>query len=269
MSEKANHLAAGAEPERTRAGVVYRSLANFQEIQLALEAAKTQLKFVTTLNQRGRFILELDPRRIHASRWAVMRLNDWRSDEYLALKANINVSNGNLQPIKVRPASGSSAIECISTRSETPLEIVFGHRRHHACLELGLPVLCIVEDIDDARAFAEMIGEHCWPLIALNWRLAETLRRASDEMLFPSARRLAEGIAFKYSDVSLLLAMSRLPASIGDKFGSEGLARSMAKKLIEAYERYPDAVQRNAREGDFSSCRRARGVLARLLQGLS
>lgn len=269
MSEKAEQLATGTETQRPRAGAIYRSLANFQEIQVALEAAKSQLKFVTTLNQRGRFILELDPRRIHASRCAVMRPNDWRSDEYLALKANITASRGNVQPVKVRPISGSSAIECISGSSEIPLEIVFGHRRHHACLELGLPVLCIVEDMTDADAFAEMIAEHCWPLIALNWRLAETLRRASDEMLFPSARRLAEGIAFKYSDVSLLLAMSRLPASVQNKFGSEGLARSMAKKLIEAYERYPDAVQRNAREGDFSSCRRARGVLARLLQGLS
>lgn len=167
MSEISDQLSAGAEGPRPRAGVVYKSLANFQEIQAALEAAKAQLKFVSTLNQRGRFILELDPRQIHESRWAVVLPNDWISQDYSALRASIEATGGNVQPIKVRPRLGSSAIECISRRSDDPLEIVFGHRRHRACAELGLPVLCIVEDRVDAEAFAELVAEHCWPLTKL------------------------------------------------------------------------------------------------------
>jgi ParB family transcriptional regulator, chromosome partitioning protein len=268
MSEISDQSAAGAEGPRPRAGVVYKSLANFQEIQAALEAAKAQLKFVSTLNQRGRFILEIDPRRVHESRWAVVPPSDWASDEYLALRASIEAIGGNVQPIKVRPRLGSSAIECISKRSSAPLEIVFGHRRHRACLELGLPVLCIVEDRADAEAFAEMVAEYCWPLTKLTWRLAEILRRATDELLFPSTRRLAEGVSLNHSDVGLLLSMARLPESVRNRFDNAGLTQSMARRLTSAYSRDPIALQRNACGLDFSSCRRPRAVLDRMLQGL-
>ena len=69
----------------------------------------------------------------------------------LALKSEMESAGGNVQAIKVRPIPGTEPQE---------YEIVFGHRRHRACLDLGLEVLATIESIDDKELFKEMDREN-------------------------------------------------------------------------------------------------------------
>ncbi|MFD2274834.1 ParB N-terminal domain-containing protein [Undibacterium arcticum] len=87
--------------------------------------------------------------RSRRQKWANRISDSFTSADFLALKEEITQAGGNVQPIKVRPLVG------VADR----YEIVFGHRRHRACLEAGLPVLCLIEAVSDQELFKEMDRE--------------------------------------------------------------------------------------------------------------
>ncbi len=96
----------------------------------------------------------IDPKLIVATKWANRISASFESASFTQLKADIQNGGGNVQPIKVRHRQ--SAIE-----GEAPYEIVYGHRRHRACLELGLPVNTIIASaIDDQALYLEMEREN-------------------------------------------------------------------------------------------------------------
>ena len=72
----------------------------------------------------------IDPRQIRPSRWANRQEGHFRTPEFAAFKQELLTAGGNIQPIKVRPVADAA----------DTYEVVFGHRRHRACLELGIPV---------------------------------------------------------------------------------------------------------------------------------
>ena len=94
---------------------------------------------------------EIDPALITASEYANRHEDSFASAEFNDLKAEIAAAGGNVQPIKVRPVPGSDPQR---------FEVIFGHRRHRACRELGIPVLAVVESITDAALFVEMDREN-------------------------------------------------------------------------------------------------------------
>src|SRR5665213_284135 len=78
--------------------------------------------------ESGKVVLELDPKQVRASEQAnrhALSLNG-KDQDLLQLKADI-VQQGQLEPIRVRPAAQGGA---------GAYEIVYGHRRHAACLAL-------------------------------------------------------------------------------------------------------------------------------------
>src|SRR5665647_938227 len=82
----------------------------------------------------------IDPSLIVRSKWANRLEQSFSDSEFVSLKAEIESAGGNVQPIKVRPLAGEGG----------KFEIVFGHRRHQACLELGIPVLAMVSDVNES-----------------------------------------------------------------------------------------------------------------------
>ncbi|MBK7616962.1 MAG: ParB N-terminal domain-containing protein [Burkholderiales bacterium] len=68
----------------------------------------------------------LDPTLVASSKWANRAPESYSGLPYESLKRDIEECGGNVQPIKVRGTADR-------------YEIVFGHRRHRACLELGIP----------------------------------------------------------------------------------------------------------------------------------
>ena len=85
----------------------------------------------------------LDPRSIQISRLPNRTPNSLTNSSYFELQESIRLTGRNVEPIKVcriAPTMGDDGIL-------REYEEVFGHRRLHACLELGLLV------------YAEVVGE--------------------------------------------------------------------------------------------------------------
>lgn len=93
---------------------------------------------------------QIDPTAIRPSRWANRHEASFATPAFASLKASIALAGGNAQPILVRE------------HLPDQFEIVFGHRRHRACLELGIPVLAVVaeQSLGDIEVFLSMEQEN-------------------------------------------------------------------------------------------------------------
>jgi ParB family transcriptional regulator, chromosome partitioning protein len=155
-------------------------------------------------------VVSLDARRVKPSAWANRHLSNFESPEFLALKSEIATTDGNVQPIKVR--------ESKLVRGD--YEIVFGHRRHRACLELGCTVKAIVEEVDDKQLFLEMDSENRSRKDLSPWEQGTMYRKALDSGLFPSLRQLASAVGVDPGNASKALAVANLPDVVVNAFPS-------------------------------------------------
>lgn len=153
-------------------------------------------------------VRRLDPTLVEPSRWANRHQDSFAGPEFESLKLEIAAAGGNVQPIKVRPLPGDR------------FEIVFGHRRHRACLDLGLQVAALIESIDEKTLFAEMDRENRLRADLRPYEQGEMYRRALEEGLFPSLRALAEAVGVDAGNASKAVALARLPNDILDAFPS-------------------------------------------------
>jgi ParB family chromosome partitioning protein len=179
--------------------------------------------------------LKIDPRTIRPSRWANRHEASFDAPEFHELKAEIQDAGGNVQPIKVRPlAEPDGAVR---------YEVVFGHRRHRACLELDLNVAAVVEDVDDQQLWAQMERENRSRSNLSPWEQGMMYARALDANLFPSMNALAKAIGRDQGDVSKAIAIAKLPDPVVQAFPSPHDIRFRdAKELKDAVAKAPDAV---------------------------
>jgi len=202
---------------------------------------------------------KLDPTKVRASRWANRHEETFNTSDFQSLKVEIETSGGNVQPIKVRPLIDEPGL----------YEVIFGHRRHRACLELGLEVLAIVEDLDDVALFCQMDRENRERSALRPWEAGTTYARALDEGLFPSARKLSEAASIDLSQLGKALALARLPGEIVAAFHSPlDLQYRWATLLTQALQKDPDLILERAKaikaSGDKLSPSQ---VMTRLLEG--
>lgn len=149
---------------------------------------------------------------IARSSFANRHAASFESVEFAQLKQEIQEAGGNVQPIKVR---------AITQAADGPkYEIVFGHRRHEACLQLGLPVLAVVDNLDDRALFVEMDRENRSRADLSAWEQGVMYVRALDGGLFPSARQMAAALGVDPSNLGKAIALARLPASVIGAFAS-------------------------------------------------
>lgn len=183
---------------------------------------------------------KLDPKLVKPSKWANRHEKSFVGEEFALLKAEIESAGGNVQPIKVRPIPGSSTQE---------YEIVFGHRRHRACLELGLLVLSTIESIDDKELFKEMDRENRLRADLRPYEQGVMYMRALDEGLFSSMRKLADDLGLQSSNVSTAINIARLPKAVVEAFSSPlDIQYRWAAPLNEAVKSDIDLVQSRANE---------------------
>ena len=152
----------------------------------------------------------IDPNLVKQSKWANRHQESFKNDDFKKLVAEIASANGNIQPIKVRQISSNPSA----------YEIIFGHRRHQACLELGIPVLAMIDELDDHNLFIEMDRENRQRADLSPYEQGAMYKRALDEGLFSSIRKLAESIGVDSSNVSKSLKLVNLPESILRAFAS-------------------------------------------------
>ena len=127
-------------------------------------------------------------------------------------------------------------------------EIVFGHRRHQACLELGLPVLAVIEDVDDTQLFAEMDRENRERKDLRPYEVGCMYAKALDLGLFPSARKMSEAIGADLGLIGKAMNLAKLPQVVVDAFTSPTeLQYRWAAPLNAALQRDPDGVLTRAK----------------------
>lgn len=180
----------------------------------------------------------LDPKLVHASKWANRNEQSFESKEFALLKEEIKSAAGNVQAIKVRPKRGSPG----------EYEIVFGHRRHRACLELGITVLTLIEELTDAELFAQMDRENRQRADLRPYEQGVMYARALDDGLFLSLRKLAEAVGIEPGTASKAIALARLPEEVLNAFLSPlDLQFPWAAALNHALQKNPELVLSRAR----------------------
>ena len=150
----------------------------------------------------------INPELITRSRWANRHKSSFMGPEFENLKTDIRAHGGNVQPIKVRRLKADPG----------KYEIVFGHRRHQACLQLAINVLALIDDLDDKHLFIEMDRENRQKKELRPFEIGVMYAQALDEGLFVSARRLAEEVGIDQSQLAKALALARLPDDVLNAF---------------------------------------------------
>lgn len=243
-AEQTEPAAAGAQPLTVRPpGAQHGSVTNMKMEMLkseneALKAGKPSVLIDATL------ILQSD--------WANRLGDSFTTPDFAAFKAEIAAAGVNTQPIKVRPVSGSGG---------TKYEIVYGHRRHRACLELGLKVSAIIDDLDDKELFIEMERENRGRVDLTPYEQGVMYARAIDKKLFSSIRKLAEDINEDPTLVSKSITLARLPDPVLDSFVSRlDVQYRWSTALKSAIEKEPDLI--SARAADIKKQRAGGGIVS-------
>lgn len=181
----------------------------------------------------------LNPKRIRPSRWANRHEDGLSNIKFMALRSEIAAAGKNIQPIRVRP---------VVEDADFDYELVYGHRRHRACLDLDLPVYAVIEDMDDRALYEAMERENRERANLSAWEQGMTYRRALDEGLYPSQRKLAEAIGLDVSLISKSLALARLPETVVGAFSSPlDIQFRWAQPLSEVLQKDPEGLVNRAK----------------------
>ncbi|NBD22086.1 ParB/RepB/Spo0J family partition protein [Aquabacterium fontiphilum] len=220
------------------------------ERKSTLEAENAELKKRVQAWAGAKPVLELDPAAVVPSRFA--NRIDFEGIDFARFKEEVRAAGGNVQPIKVVPFPAQPG----------RYQIVYGHRRHRACAELGLKVRAIVDEgLDEQRQFVEMERENrerkslsayeqgVWYLRAMTPR--NQLTEGSDLEgwgLFDGLRALADAIGQDPGNVSKACRIARLPAVVLDAFPRRtDIQFNWSTKLARAFERDAAGVIERAR----------------------
>lgn len=254
---------AGVDPGRARTAP--GTMMGFLTAQSSAIHEAEQLKERVKELEAAAPLRQLDPAAIKPSKWANRHEASFATAEFQTLKAEIAAAGGNVQPIKVRPVpvlNGSTAAP------DGHFELIFGHRRHRACLDLGIPVLAAVEEASDVSLFEQMERENRGRKNLSAWEQGTMYRKALDEGLYASLRRLSEGLGVDVSLVSKGVTLARLPDAVVAAFASPlEIQFRWAAPLAEAVQKDPEGTLARARvisaEGQMPP--NAAGVFAALV----
>lgn len=176
---------------------------------------------------------KINPNLIVRSKWSNRHEESFSDSEFLLLKADIESADGNVQPIKVRRISGD----------DEKYEIVFGHRRHQACLELGIPVLAMIDAVSDQDLFIEMDRENRQRKDLRPYEQGLMYKKVLDEGLFPSAKKLAASVGADVGSLGRALALARLPDEVLQAFNSPlDIHLRWSSDLTQALQKDPELV---------------------------
>ena len=255
-------LVMGGDPARTKTapgtmmGFLTAQSAAIQEAEALRERVKTLEGEVP--------LRKLEPAVIKPSKWANRHEASFLTTEFQELKAEIAAAGGNVQPIKVRPVPVMNG----STPPNESYELIFGHRRHRACAELGIPVLATIEEASDLGLFEQMERENRGRKNLSAWEQGTMYRRALDDGLYSSLRRLSDGLGVDISLVSKSVSLARLPETVVAAFRSPlDIQFRWAAPLAEAMQQDPDGTLARAQaiaesRGNLS----AASILSKLIQ---
>ena len=247
----------GAAP-RTGPG----QMLQFRGQMLAVEGELGKLRDRLKEHEGSTPTRKLDPQAVVPSRWANRHPDSFSTAEFARLKQDIELAGGNVQPISVR----------VLIDQPGRYEIVFGHRRHRACSELGIPVLATIDTnaVSDHELFSAMDRENRERADLSPYEQGTMYRRALDEKLYPSNRRLAEALGVSHTWVANVLLVADLPAPVVECFRSPlEIQHRHAKSIAMALETDRKGVLRRAEKLRAQERPKAATAVAAALIGAS
>lgn len=231
-------------PEPMRPKTAPGSMLQFMSSQSAAIKEAEELKERLKSFDGASPVRLIDPALVRPSKWANRHGDSFENADFAELRAEIESAGGNVQPVRVRPLAAP-----LNGSTGPRYEIVFGHRRHRACLDLGIPLRALVEDASDQELFEAMERENRGRKNLSAWEQGCMYRRALDEGLYPSLRKLADAVKVDVSLVSKSVSLARLPDAVVAAFPSPlDIQFRWAQPLSEALQKDPDGVLRRAKE---------------------
>ena len=127
--------------------------------------------------------------------------------DFEELKKSIAVTAGNVQPIAVRI-------------SNSRYEVIFGHRRYLACLELDLPILAVIflSGVSDQEVIQKMDFENRNRSNPSFLEIGRHYKRLIDAKVYENQTKLASALNVSHTWVGQLLALANLPAVVTAAF---------------------------------------------------
>jgi ParB family chromosome partitioning protein len=177
----------------------------------------------------------IDPNRIKRSDFANRLEESFHGAEFAALMEDIKASAGNVQPIKVRHLSGKGRDE--------KFEIIYGHRRHQACLNLGLEVRAIVDALSPEAHFLEMLRENQARADLSPFEQGLMYKQAKQVFKIQDSKLLAKRLDVSESQISRAIKLVDLPDEVIAAFPSRlELQYNWATALNKALKKSRDSV---------------------------
>ncbi|MFM9427992.1 ParB family chromosome partitioning protein [Variovorax sp. GrIS 2.14] len=201
----------------------------------------------------------IDPRLVAPSEWANRHEDAFATAAFSAFREEIQSAGGNIQPVRIRripaarlgekPANAELSPGKYSESVQPLYEIVYGHRRHRACLELGLPLLAqIDEEMNEQTLFTLMERENRGRQDLSAWEQGVMYTRALSKRLFPTRRALAASIGLAEGTVSKAVSLAELPDAVIAAFASPlDIQFRFAADLNKALQIDPDGVLSRAK----------------------
>lgn len=177
-----------------------------EELQAERERADTLQQEVEVL-RNAPAERKIDAKLIRHGRFRDRHELGFKDAAFEELRSSIQAEGGNKVAILVRPLSKPDA-------EGRAFEVVWGHRRHQACLDLGLEVNANVRELSDRDAVILMTLENKLREGLSQFELARTYKGWLDAKLFPNQQAIADRERLNQATISRIMMINELPAEV-------------------------------------------------------
>lgn len=178
-----------------------------QTSENAWARAKNVEEEMLALKASGLVVVELDPSQIDDSAYRDRHGLALQGASFEELKESIR-RHGQFSPIIVRPKTGAP----------DRFEVAFGHRRRHACQDLGIKVQARVLNVDDYRLVIMMEVENSKRRDLSAFEIGRKFNAWIDSGLL-NQTRISEEFGYSKSLVSQYIGLRAVPDEIWDAIG--------------------------------------------------
>src|SRR5581483_998380 len=214
----------------------------------------------------GMLVLRLDPKRVRATEFINRHERAFLESDpkFIELKDSLR-TNGQEQPIRVRPVTGEPGVD---------FEIVSGHRRHRACLVLdaetegGFPIFALADGkASESRDLVlKMYRENEERADLSAFEKGTMFRQWLAGGVFAEQGELAAAIGVSDATVTKYLQIAELPPSVIGAFGDpRDIAVRWSHDLVKALKAHPSKVEEVALRLANTSPRPDASTVARAL----
>ncbi|GEM_PF-1126482 len=209
---------------------------NLQHVGMAdLKSAGAYFKTQSGIKFNENELVFIDPKECEP--WEYANRSSSEMGEMDELINSIRV-NHQLQPALIRTHP--------TPHDNIKYQVIFGRRRHAACLQLGIPLLVIKKDhLSLQEAIACQDAENKFRKDISNYSNALLYKKLLENKVFKTEKDLAEKLHLSTSTLNDLMTYTKIPSEIINKLPNiNELPVYMAIKIVRLIASNPDLIER-------------------------